>query len=79
VPPLDDRIRWAGSCPLLDACLKLDIFEKKIGAVWVPCGFDDGDSQPAVSRLFRECYWDREQKRFERTPVQGARIHRLCD
>jgi hypothetical protein len=66
LPPLDDRIRWPGCCPWIEACLEFDFFEKKVRGTWVRCRAEDPDSQPDVTRLLRECVWNREDKRFEK-------------
>lgn len=69
LPPLDDRMRWAGTCPWLDACLEYGFFEKEVAGAWVPCRAGDHESQPDVSRLIRECVWDRQEKRFVRRDI----------
>lgn len=65
-PPLDDRIRWSGSCTWLQACLEFSFFEREVNGVWRRCHADDPGSQPDVSRLMRDCHWNRLDKRFER-------------
>ena len=63
-PPLDDRMRWAGCCSWVEACLRFGFFERRLRGRWVPCHANDPGSEPDVSRLMRECAWDREAKRF---------------
>ncbi len=69
-PPLDDRLRWGGVCPWLQACLQLNLFERRVGGAWVPCLPHDPGACPDLSRLERECFWNRPTKRYERRKAQ---------
>ena len=63
-PPADDRIRWEGVCPWLQACLDFGFFERNVNGRWEPCHPDALDSHPDIGRLLRDCWWDRHEKRF---------------
>jgi hypothetical protein len=65
LPPLDDRIPWAGRSEWAMACLDLGFFKRRVGKTWLPCDADSPGSVLDVNRLLRECVWNREAKRFE--------------
>jgi hypothetical protein len=69
-PPLDDRLCWGGVCPWLAACLRLGLFERRVGNAWVPCLPHDPGACPDLGGLERECFWNRPAKRYERRKAQ---------
>ena len=77
-PPLDDRLPWLGSCFWMDACFRLGFFKKQIDGVWTPCRANDFHSLPDVGRLFRQCVWNRQEKRFERRRAATSREGPAC-
>jgi hypothetical protein len=63
-PPLDDRIRWSGFCPWVEACEEFGFFEKKVHGKWIPCHGEALFALPDIRRLLDECDWDRARQRF---------------
>lgn len=66
LPPLDDRMVWKGYYFWLEACLEFGFFEKQVNGSWLPCDGDEFGSRPDFLRVMRECYWNRNKKRFLR-------------
>ncbi len=71
-PPLDDRLPWTGFNFWLKACLELRFFRRQVKGGWIACRADDPGSLPDVGRLLKQCFWNRQEKRFEkRRKVKG--------
>jgi hypothetical protein len=66
LPAESERLRWDGTCSWIDSCLAFGFFEREVGVGWVPCEPDASGAQPDVLRLFRDCRWNRSDRRFER-------------
>lgn len=64
--PLDDRLRWSGSCCWWDACVEFGFFERYVAGRWQPCTARTAGAMPSLTRLLRECRWSRLDKRFVR-------------
>src|SRR5437868_2175886 len=62
-PPLDDRIRWAGFCPWVEACEQFGFFETKVHGRWVQCGADELRALSDILILIQECALDRVSQR----------------
>jgi hypothetical protein len=62
--PLDDRILWMGLCPWEQTCRDFGFFEREARGKWIQCDADEDGCEPDVSRLLRECRWDRDAKQF---------------
>jgi hypothetical protein len=65
LPPLDDRLPWNGRTEWAKACLDFGFYKKRIGEDWVSCDDTAAGSVLDVSRLMRDCVWNRYEKCFE--------------
>jgi hypothetical protein len=67
MPPLDDRMSWAGVWPGVAKCREFGWYAKLVpGKGWLPCQADEPGAVADLNRLHGEAVWDRIEKSFIR-------------